>query len=111
MDTEVIESGGPLPLLGADTPWAPGCEEEGAVRVEVNYRYLIFLPRGETYACRFAGSEVTGVYGPLDYRDVLFSTLPSFPYDNQIDDIAWVKSSVSDFIPCDSEYEEGMIWI
>src|SRR5207249_4647359 len=87
MDTEVIEGGDPLPLLEVlepSTPWVPDGEQEGAVGVEVTYRYHIFLPRGETYAFRFAGSEVTGVYGPLDYREVLFSTLPSLPYEDQI---------------------------
>ena len=111
MDNEVIDGGSPLLLLGADTPWAPESATEGAVAVAITYQYLIFLPRCETYAFRLAASEVTGVYGPLDYREVLFSTLPSFPYGNQIVDIAWVKSSLSDFIPCDSEYEEGMIWM
>src|SRR5436309_56357 len=89
VDNEVIEGGGPLLLIGADTPWVPEYEKEGAVGVEVEvevevaitYQYLIFLPRGETYAFRLASSEVTGVYGPLNYREVLFSALPSFPYE------------------------------
>ena len=113
MDTKVSEDGGALLLLGVVTPGAPECAREGAIETEteLTYQYRIFLPRGEAYAFRLASSEVTGVYGPLDYREVLFNALPSFPYEDQIDDVVWVKSSLSDFMPCDAEYEEGMIWI
>ena len=111
MDNEVIEGGGPLLLLEADTTWAPERPKEGAAEVGITYRYLIFLPTCETYAFRLNGSEITGVYGPLNYREVLVSALASFPYEDRIDDVAWVKSSLSDFIPCDTEYEEGMIWM
>lgn len=77
----------------------------------ITYEFHIFLPRCETYAIRFAGSEITGVCGPLEYDEVLFTALPNFPYERQLDDIAWVKSNFNDFVPCDTEYEESAIRI
>ena len=76
-----------------------------------SYKFHIYLPRCETYALRFAGSEVTGVYGPLEYDEVLVNALPTFPYDIQLDDIPWVRANFSDFALCDAEYEEGMVRI
>ena len=87
------------------------CASEAAGEAEISYHYRIFLPRCEAYAIRLAGTEVTGVYGPLEYREVLFNALPNFPYQDQIGQITWVQSNPSDFVPCDDEYEEGTIWI
>jgi hypothetical protein len=77
----------------------------------ITYQFWIFLPRSETYAIRHSGPEVTGVYGPLDYREVLFDSLPGFPYEDQLDKVAWVKSNICHFVTCELEYEESMVWI
>ena len=85
--------------------------DEAAGRTETTYQFRIFRPRCETYAFRLADSEINGVCGPLEYDEVLFSSLPDFSYTNQADTIAWVQANLCDFCPCDAEYEEGMVWI
>jgi len=77
----------------------------------ITYEFRVFRARAETYALRLAGSEVTGVYGPLDYSEVLFHTLPDFQYEDQPDKVAWAKSNFCDFIPGVAECEEGMHWV
>jgi hypothetical protein len=90
---------------------APDIAERRAGGIETTYQFRIFLPRCETYAIRFAGSEVTGVYGPLEYDEVLFRALPTFSYESQVDCINWVKANFEDFILCDKECEESELWI
>lgn len=99
MSSMTIQSGG------------PELANESAVLTETAYQFRIFLPGCETYAIRLAGSEVTGVYGPLEYDEVLFRALPNFPYECQGDCLAWVQANLNDFVPCDTEYEEGTLWI
>jgi hypothetical protein len=112
MNTEVIESAGPFALLWSDhSLHSEGNPANGIEGTEVTYQYEIFLPRCETYAIRLVGPHVTGVYGPLEYDEVLFSALPSFPYEDRADIVDWVESNSSDFAHCDTEYREGMIWI
>lgn len=77
----------------------------------ITYQFRVFLPRGEAYAIRLSGSEITGVFGPLEYQQVQFSALPGFPYDQQLCDVAWVKANISDFVVCDAECDESTIWV
>jgi hypothetical protein len=123
MYSKLSEGTGTLALLGAGTGthWVPELAvspersewvaKEGAAGTEGTYQYLIFLPRCEIYAIRLSGSEFTGVYGPLEYDEVLFSALPNFPYESQVECVAWVKDNFSDFVPCEGQYEECMLWI
>ena len=75
------------------------------------YQYWYYLPRGETYAIRLAGPNVTGVCGPLEYCEVIFSALPTHCYQDELEDIAWVRDRKNEFVLCETEYEESMIWI
>jgi hypothetical protein len=77
----------------------------------VTYEFRVYLPREETYAIRLDGPEINGVYGPLDYHEVLFHSLPLFPYDAQLDDLAWVKANLCDFVPCEAECDETVVRI
>jgi hypothetical protein len=52
-----------------------------------------------------------GVYGPLEYDEVLMAALPHFPYESEVDRVAWVKANLSHLEPCEAEYQEGTIWI
>ena len=42
---------------------------------------------------------------------MLFPPLPTFPYDERPEAIEWVAANISSFVPCEAEYQEGMIWI
>jgi len=117
METMLIERSSPLDLL---TPRVPGAshvglelDEDGAEWSETTYEYRIFLPRCETYAIRYNGSNLTGVYGPLEYDEVQVNALPDYSYEEQIDAVGWVKSNISDFVPFAVGFEECecMLWI
>lgn len=75
------------------------------------YEFRVFLPREETYAIRLNGSDVTGVYGPLEYDSVLFSVLPYFQYEEQPDEVAWVRANICDFVPCEMACDEYLVRI
>ncbi len=77
----------------------------------ITYEFRVFVPRSETYAVRLDGLEVTGIYGPLDYQEVRFSSLPFFEYDDGHGPLAWVKAHLCDFILCDTEYDSEVIRI
>lgn len=94
-----------LTTVGSET------REEAIEKAEITYQFRIFVPRCETYALRLAGLEITGVYGPLEYDEVLFHALPHFPYESQIDCVRWVKDNFCDFVPCEAEHKESTIWI
>jgi hypothetical protein len=77
----------------------------------IAYEFRVFLPRGEAYAIRLAGPEVTGVYGPLDYSEVRFSALPRFQYEERPEAVTWIKANISDFVLCEAECDESAIWV
>src|SRR5690349_12224478 len=87
---------------------SPGLLTDAPALSGITYHFSIYRPRCETYAIRLDGSELNGIYGPLEYDEVLFSALACFPYEDQCDRIAWARKNFSDFAPCDVEYEEGM---
>jgi len=78
---------------------------------DTTYQFRIFAPLGETYAVRFQSKEITGICGPLEYREVVSSTLPNFPYEEQPEGVAWAKANCSAFIPCELEYDESIVWM
>jgi len=113
----LIERSRPLDLL---TPRVPGASqgglelaEDGDGWTETTYEYRIFLPRCETYAIRYKGSDLTGVYGPLEYDEVQVNALPDYSYEEQIDAVDWVRCNISDFVPFDVGFEECdcMLWV
>ena len=92
-------------------PGAQALAERPAEEKETTYHFRIYKPRCETYAIRLSGCEVTGVCGPLEYDEVLFRSLPDFPYTDLPDCVSWVQENYEDFVLCDVEYDEGMVWI
>ena len=78
---------------------------------DIVYQFRVFLPRGETYAIRLSGPEVTGLCGPLEYHEMTFSALPSFDYAEGPDAVEWVKANFSEFVLCQAECDEAAIWI
>jgi len=78
---------------------------------DITYEFRVFMPRCETYAIRIEGLEITGVCGPLEYDEVLFSSLPWFEYADCARELEWVKSNPDDFVECGVEYDEDVLWI
>ena len=117
MDCRLIEGDGPFAALWTQPEIAGSgvyAYTEGNEKIRgtaTTYHYRIFLTKCETYAVRLSGLEVTGIYGPLEYDEVLFSALPLFPYDEDPDALCWACSNWSDSVYCETECEEGTIRI
>lgn len=77
----------------------------------ITYQFRVYMPRCETYAVRLEDCKVTGVYGPMEYQEVLCSSLPNFDYEDDPIELDWVKANLCDFTECDSEYDENVIRI
>jgi hypothetical protein len=122
VDCRLIEGDGPFAALWTQPEIAGSGlysrteerEWSGKERISgtvTTYHYRIFLTRCETFAIRLAGMEVTGIYGPLEYDEVLFSALPLYPYDEDPGALDWARCNWSDSVYCETEHEEGMIRI
>jgi hypothetical protein len=77
----------------------------------ITYEFRVFVPRCETYAIRFDGLEITGVCGPLEYDEALFDSLPYFDYTDESHELDWVKSNLNEFLECEIEYDDSVLWI
>jgi len=83
----------------------------GSIANNTTYEFRIFVPKCETYAILLDDQQITGIYGPLEYDEVLFSALPHFKYEDRPSEVDWVKSNLCDFVMCETEYDDAILWI
>ncbi len=66
---------------------------------------------GEIYAVRLDAGELTGIVGPVHWREVKDHALGDFEFDRQAEDIPWAIEHLDDFgwygDPCDKEINHG----